>query len=124
MPIDYVIDRDRGRIYSVAHGLVTFADVTRHIEAQAREDALELPELVDAQDATTNLTPDQVRQLAHRTQAIMKTLPLGPTAIVAENSYVFGMARMYSILAESAGAPVAVFHDIDEASKWLENWKL
>jgi len=45
---------------------------------------------------------------------------LYPTAIVASDDVVFGMARTYSILMEDSAAPVGVFRDRASAGSWLD----
>jgi hypothetical protein len=119
MPITYVIDRFRQRMLTHADGVVTFHDVNRHLDEEERERGLDLPELVDARGAKTDLTSEQLRQLVQRAAQMARTIPLGPTAIVATDDTVFGMARMYSILAEQVGVSVEVFRDLGSAERWL-----
>ena len=120
MPIRYVIDRDRKRLLTHAEGLVTFQELSEHLDAEERDRGLGLPELFDARGATTNVTTQQVRTLVSRAAATLRRIPLGPTAIVATDDLVFGMARMYAILTEDAGARVEVFRDVESASRWLQ----
>jgi hypothetical protein len=120
MPIQYVIDTIRQRLLTRADGLVTFEDLSEHLDAEERDRALGLPELFDARGATTNLTATEVRRLVQRAAAALRHKPLGPTAIVATDDVVFGMARMYAILTEQAGAQVEVFRDVGPANRWLQ----
>jgi len=121
MPITYVIDRLHQRMLTHASGLITFQDVDDHLDQEERDRGLDLPELVDARGARTDLTSAQVRALVQRGIRMLRTIPLGPTAIVANDETLFGMARMYSILAEHDGITVDVFRDVDSASRWLES---
>jgi hypothetical protein len=121
MPITYVIDRLQQRMLTHASGLITVRDVHCHLDQEERERGLDLPELVDARGAKTDLTSEQVRGLVQRIVRLMRTIPVGPTAIVANDDTLFGMARMASILAELEGIPVDVFRDIDSATNWLES---
>jgi hypothetical protein len=120
MPIEYVIDRIHQRVLTHADGLVTFQDLNQHLDAEERDRGLELPELFDARGATTNLTAEQVRTLVYRAASTLRRIPLGPTAIVATDDLVFGMARMYAILTEDSGARVEVFRDVESANRWLQ----
>ena len=120
MPIRYIIDRINQRILTHADGLVTFEDISQHLDAEERDRGLELPELFDARGATTNVTTQQVRTLVSRAAALLRRIRLGPTAIVATDDVVFGMARMYAILTEDAGARVEVFRDVESANRWLQ----
>ena len=119
MPLTYVIDRVQQRMITHADGLITFDDISRHLDAEERDRGLDLPELFDATSATTDLTSDQVRRLVRRAADTTRRIPLGPTAIVAKQDVVYGMARMYSILMEGIGSPVEVFRDVEAALKWL-----
>jgi hypothetical protein len=121
MPITYVIDRLHQRMLTHASGLITFQDVDDHLDQEERDRGLHLPELVDARGARTDLTSAQVRALVQRGIRLQRTIPLGPTAIVANDDTLFGMARMYSILGEHDGITVDVFRDVDSASRWLES---
>jgi hypothetical protein len=119
MPLTYIIDRVQQRMITHADGLITFDDVSNHLDAEERDRGLDLPELIDATNATTDLTSDQVRRLVRRAADTTQRISLGPTAIVAKQNVVYGMARMYSILMEGIGAPVEVFRDVHSALKWL-----
>jgi hypothetical protein len=120
MPIQYVIDSARQRLLKRAEGLVTFQDISDHLDAEERDHGLGLSELLDARGATTNLTATQVRALVHRAAATLRRTPIGPTAIVATDDVMFGMARMYSLLTERDGVVVEVFRDVESASRWLD----
>src|SRR2546426_11211613 len=119
MPITYVIDRLHQRMVTQADGVLTFHDVNRHLDEEERERGLDLPELFDARGATTDLTSEQVRRLVQRAAEMIRTIPLGPTAIVVTDDTLYGMARMYSILAEPVGVSVEVFRDVGSAERWL-----
>jgi len=120
MPIQYVIDGIHQRVLTHADGLVTFQDLSEHLDAEERDRGLGLHELFDARGATTNVTADEVRMLVQRAADTLRRIPLGPTAIVATDDVAFGMARMYAILTEQAGARVEVFRDVESADRWLQ----
>jgi hypothetical protein len=120
MPIRYSVDRLRGRLSTHADGLVTFGDINAHLDLETRDRNLDRPELVDARSATTDLTTPQIRQLVQRATNMLRVVDLGPTAIVTNNDVVFGMAWLYSLLAESAGVDAEVFRDLESATRWLD----
>jgi hypothetical protein len=120
MPIRYIIDSVHQRLLTRADGLVTYQDLSQHLDAEERDRGLGLPELFDARGATTNLTAGQVHTLVQRAADTLRRTPLGPTAIVATDDVVFGMGRMYAILTDQAGARVEVFRDVESANRWLE----
>jgi len=120
MPIHYTIDDVQRRLITRADGVVTFHEINVHLDIEERNRHLSLSELVDARDATTDLTAEQVRRLVQRAAHMLRTLDLGPTAIVTRSDVLYGMARMYSILAEGVGAAAGVFRDVESAIRWLD----
>ena len=80
MPIRYSIDGINRRLLTHADGLVTFHDINAHLDHEQRNRDLDRPELIDAREATTNLTADQVRQLVKRAADMLRVVDLGPTA--------------------------------------------
>ncbi len=120
MPIHYSIDRLHRRLVTRATGLVTFRDINAHLDYEQRKRDLDRPELVDARGATTDLTAEQVRRLVNRAADMLRIVDLGPTAIVTTDDVVYGMARMYSILADGVGAAAEVFRDLESATRWLD----
>lgn len=120
MPIRYSIDRLNGRLLTHAEGVVSFEDINAHLDIEQRDRNLDRPELIDARGATVDLTTEQIRRLVQRTTNMLRLVDLGPTAIVTTSDVVFGMARMYSLLVESAGIATEVFRDIESATRWLE----
>ena len=121
MPVRYAIDRLRGRLLTHADGVVTFQEINDHLDSEQRAHDLHRPELIDARGATTNVTVDQVHQLVQRTVSLSRIVDLGPTAIVSDDPFTFGMARMYSLLAARDGVATEVFLDVASANRWLDS---
>jgi hypothetical protein len=107
-----------------ADGIVTFHDINAHLDLEQRNRDLNRSELIDARGATTDITSDQVRRLVRRAADMLRLVDLGPTAIVTADDVVFGMARMYSILAEGVGAAAEVFRDMESATRWLDHMRV
>jgi hypothetical protein len=121
MPITYTLDRERRRMSTRATGRLTFAELSAHLDEEEQDRAIGYAELFDARGASTDLQGDEVRRLVDRAQAILsRGGVVGATAVVADNDVVFGMARMYAMMAEFARAPVEVFRDLEPALAWLE----
>jgi hypothetical protein len=120
MPIRYDTDQIHRRLLTHADGVLTFHEINAHLHLEERNRDLDLPELFDARGATTDLTAEQVRRLVQRASDMLRVTPLGATAIVTTNDVLYGMARMYSVLAERVGAVAEVFRDVDSATQWLD----
>jgi hypothetical protein len=126
MPIEYSIEPAGGRMLTRADGLVTFHDINAHLDVEQRNRDVHRAELIDAREAVTDLTADQIRFLVQRAADMIKTVDVGPTAIVTTNDLVFGLARMYALLAERVGVNAEVFRDMQSATEWLggfEAWR-
>jgi hypothetical protein len=123
MPIQYTIDPKDGRMLTRADGMVRFHDIVAHLDVEESNRDLSRAELIDARDAVTDLTADQVRLLVQRAAKVLATAGVGPTAIVTTNDLVFGMARMYALLADGVGVNAEVFRDIRSATDWLGSFE-
>lgn len=122
MPITYTLDHDQRRMFTRAEGLLTRHELEQHLDVEAQDHAEEYAELFDARDATTDITADDVRGLVDRARRWQASgIKVGPTAIVATTDVVYGMARMYAMLAEFLNAPVEVFRDVASAMEWLDH---
>ena len=119
MPVTFEIDPERRMVRTVASGLVTYDDLARHLAEEERDNALGFAEVFDGRGATTDLTPNQARALVVRTDALLRKGRFGALAIVTDDNFAFGMARMYQILAEPLPVQIGVFRTLDEATAWL-----
>jgi hypothetical protein len=112
MPIEFRYDAELGILFTKAEGLISLEEIRENLRREAAEDALGYKELVDATNARTNLTSVEVRALFEEIKVRAKTAPWGPTAVVATDNVVFGMARMLGILADVYGtAAFGVFQE-------------
>jgi hypothetical protein len=124
MSIRFKYDKDLRMLLTTAEGPVSFEDILAHINEESQARALGYRELVDASEARTHLTADQVRLLVDRILTMMRTTALGPTAIVVNNDVLFGMASMFTILLDLQGGPyVGVFRSMNEALSWLVQYQ-
>ena len=120
MPITFNYDPELKILFTTAHGSISLNDVEEHLDRESQEKSLAYRELVDATNAWTDLTLDQVRVLVHRLYRMMEQQQLGPTAVVTGNDRLFGMASMFSILSDIRRGPsVGTFRGFGEALNWL-----
>ncbi|HEY2867463.1 MAG TPA: hypothetical protein VGJ02_10260 [Pyrinomonadaceae bacterium] len=120
MAINFHIDTVNRRIYSKASGLVTLADLLKHIKSEVDPEVARFSEIFDCTGATTDLTVEQVRMLAEARRQIARSQPASPTAVVATNDLFFGMLRMFDMLTETV-RPMRVFRDLKSAEQWLDS---
>jgi 2-hydroxychromene-2-carboxylate isomerase len=119
MPMTLEIDPAHRTLRTVASGLVTYDDLSRHLDEEESSDAVGFAEVIDGRGATTDITPDQVRALVARTDALLRRGRFGALAIVTDSDFAFGMARMYQILAEPLPVQIGVFRTLEQAAVWL-----
>jgi hypothetical protein len=119
MPISYQIDHEQRRIYTHCEGVVTYEEFRAHMNAEEGSAAASYGEIFDCTDATTNITPDQIRRLAAERQTVAERRKPAPVAMVATNDHFFGMLRMFDILTEQI-RPMQVFRRIEAAEQWLD----
>ena len=120
MPIVIEFDAAKKRIRTTATGVISLTDLFAHLDGEEGDQHLGVPELIDAREATTNLTTPELRQLVSRMREYASHTKLGPTALVTRNDVVYGMARMYSILIAEFDARFFVFRSLTEAERWLD----
>jgi hypothetical protein len=124
MPITYEIDRTRHLIRTTCYGVVRLPDVMAHFDALQKDpdrpDRLDV--LLDLRDIETPPQAPQLQAVADRV-GLMEGLVFGACAIVAnKESAMFGMARMFEVLARAHFAAIKTFRDVPSAEEWLESF--
>ena len=121
--LTYTRDDARRRITVTIVGPARLEDLTAVIERQAAEDVWQYAMLYDVRAVAAPLSVDATRRLV--TLVAQLTLAhgeRGPVAIVCRSIEEFGMARMYSLLAESrANLDSNVFFELADAAVWLRD---
>lgn len=120
MPIRFSYDPDLRIVFTTAEGLLSLTEIEKHLEDETVADALRYRELFDATNSRIQATGTEVRALVERVLTTMKTAQFGPTAVITNNDFFFGMASMFAILTELRDGPkIAVFRDFDSGLNWL-----
>lgn len=119
--LTYARNEARRRITVTIVGPMRLEDLTAVIERQVAEDTWQYAMLYDERAVTEALSVDAIRRLV--TLVAQLTLvhgSRGPVAIVCRSVDQFGMARMYSTLAENrANLDSNVFYELAAAAAWL-----
>ena len=74
--------------------------------------------LVDANAVCGAPTASELRIIALEMKPLLDA-GLGPIAIVCGSTFIYGVARMFAMLAVSVNANVGAFRDMAEARDWL-----
>ena len=126
MPISYQIDRTAALIRTRCYGHVTLNEVLGHFRDLRQESALpkRLDVFLDLHEVTSRPTAEEIRIASQEPGALQGKVTFGWCAIVVDRDALFGMARMWGILAEGSFVAVNVFRSTTEAEAWLEAQRL
>jgi hypothetical protein len=121
MPLTYDIDAARRLVLITATGAPVPNEWFETMEAVTADARYEPGFDILYDRRNLDHTPDTmyVRAWVFRHADLMKETGDGKLAVVVDQPVVYGMIRMASAFAETAGATVNVFWNLDEALMWL-----
>ena len=118
MPITATYDHPHRRITARAEGKVTIEEIRDHLEEERQEPGLAYVELIDARLSVPDFSPADVRVLVALLRWLGERTRLGPTGVVVESEFQFGMVRMIEILVEDV-CQIKPFYNSADAENWL-----
>jgi hypothetical protein len=123
MPVVYEIDREKHRIFTRCIGAVTLEEVLEHFSTLARDpDCPEwLDVLLDLTGQTSLPTTGQLGAVATQMARVSPRVQFHNCAVIASEDAMFGMARVFGVLAESYFAAAHVFRSVEDGIKWLDS---
>jgi hypothetical protein len=122
MPITYLIDQEKKRIYSRVTGAVSFIDLREHMRSEFGRTASAFPELFDCTEAIADdLNADDMRMLVKERSQIAQVQTAAPVAIVAPTDELFDLFKIFNSLSSNI-RPIGVFRDTCQAEKWLDQF--
>ena len=116
--ISFSVDAS-GMMRTVLRGVITAPQCVAHMEAREAQGLLDRPQIVDARGARLALSTEELRTIATLAKATRRRGPVGPTALVASDDLVYGIARMYEGFDPHGSMGFAVFRTIEEAEHWI-----
>ena len=119
MTITTRLNKKTSRVHTLVKGTLNYKDFLTHIEATRPRLAPSWPELFDAREVRTDMTTAEITDLCYAAQAAATRVEIGPTAILATNDLLYGLARMYSGLCGGHANPIEVFRELRSAEDWL-----
>ena len=120
MPITAIYDHEHRRVVATAVGRVTLDEIRSHLEEERQEPALAFTEVIDARGAIPDFSPADVRVMVAWLRWLAERTRLGPTAVIVDSDFAFGITRMIEVLVEDV-ALVKPFRDKLSAELWLDN---
>jgi hypothetical protein len=112
------VDHAKRRVLVRAQGPITLADVRTHLEEERLGVGLTYSELIDARGFSPAFSPEGVRTLVNILRRLGKDSKLGPTAIIVDTDFGYGMLRLLEVLVEDV-CDIRPFRHQEEAEKWL-----
>jgi hypothetical protein len=121
MPVTYIIDSAEKTIRTTCSSPLTFEQVIEHFRALQRDPACAgyLDVMLDVSEADTLPEPAQLGMINVELSAVHVKAQFGFCAIVATRDAMFGMMRMFEVLARPYFRATRVFRAKPEAEAWL-----
>jgi hypothetical protein len=121
MPVTYTIDTQERVIRTHCIGMATLAEVVGHFRALERdpECAGRLDVLLDLSEMKSLPKAGQIQAVPYEVARIREKVRFEACAIVATTDPLFGMLRMFEVLAERYFRVIHVFRNRAEAEAWL-----
>lgn len=123
MPQSFTYLEDGG-VLRTGEGQLTFADVASVNAAlyatpeKIRKIAYQLSDYARVTDV--DITIEEVMELSRADQATAKLNPDMIVAVVGQDDVMFGLLRMWELLAGEDAMKAAVFRDMEEAREWIK----
>jgi len=118
MSFTTTVDHAQRRVFVRAEGPITLADIRTHLEEERVDVGLTYSELIDARGFSPAFSPEEVRTLVNILRRLGKDSKLGPTAIIVDTDFGYGMLRLLEVLVEDV-CDIRPFRRQEEAEKWL-----
>ena len=121
MPVEYTIDPSRNMIRTRCLGDTTLPEVLSHFEELDGDSGRPVrPDvLLDLSGMTSLPNSEEIRGAAKRVGQSSRLVRYRACAIVARREALYGMIRMFEVLAESHFERTAVFRTVGDADVWL-----
>ena len=125
MPITFSIDAKHSFIRTIGFGYVTAAEVDAHFSELSRvwPRGVKLDVLLDLSGCTSLPEIWQLRDVVSRIQMLGGRKRFGVCAIVATRELLYGLLRVFELLANQRFVAVRVFRSVPSAMAWLYEHK-
>jgi hypothetical protein len=126
MPVIYTIDTKEKIIRTRCVGNVTLKEVIDHFRILEQDpdcpDHLDV--LLDLTETTSVPAANQIACVPNELKRIQGKVRFGVCAMVSDRDVLFGMLRMFGVVAEPYFRKTRVFRETPEAEAWLMSQKL
>jgi len=118
LSITATYDHAQRRVMARAQGPVTIEEIRDHLEDERQEPGLAYSELIDARAAVVELSAADIRVLVAWLRWLGERTKLGPTAVLVDTDFQFGITRTIEMLVEDV-CEVKPFRSESDAKRWL-----
>src|SRR5579863_213550 len=124
--VTYTIDANQRLIRTQCAGFVTFDAVAAHFHELANDPACpnRLDVLLDLRAVESLPHKGQLQAVTGELAQVRARVRFGMCAIVVERPALFGMFRMFEVIAQDYFTAIRVFRVIVEAEAWLGSQRL
>jgi hypothetical protein len=125
MPVSYTIDAEEKLIHTRCFGNVTLDEVVAHFRTLERDPACPdtLDVFLDVRETTSLPFSGEISAVAVEISRVKKKVRFNACAVVATREALFGMLRMFSVVAGPYFQAIHVFRAASEAEEWLASQK-
>jgi hypothetical protein len=125
MPVTYAIDTREKIIRTQCIGMVTLAEVVDHFRTlESDPDCVgRLDVLLDLSEMKNVPNARQIQSVPYQIARIREKVRFEACAVVATTDPLFGMLRMFEVVAERVFRVIHVFRSRPEAETWLVSEK-
>ena len=124
MPITVVNHEVPRQVMAVVTGDVRITEIMAFVAAARAGEHRSWAFIFDTSGAVIDLSAADVQSVADFAADEFQKSPIGPVALIASDSAIFGIGRMYQSYSSASGRPnVGVFKTLEEAQRWLSRIK-
>jgi len=124
--VTYEIDLKERLIRTQCTGHVTLAEVVAHFQELAADPACPsfLDVLLDLRTIDSLPNSGQLEAVTRAVRKVQSKVRFGVCAIVVERDVVFGVFRMFEVMAQDHFTAIRVFRALGDAEAWLAAQRL
>ena len=121
MPVTYQIDAVRGLIRTRCFGNLKFDEVLGHFRELEQDPGCppHLDVLLDLTEVSSLPESRQLQSVAFEIRRIRDKVQFGMCAVIAPTDALFGMLRVFEVMAQDYFLAIAVLRSSSEAEAWL-----
>ena len=126
MPVTYAIDANQKIIRTHCVGNVKLDEVLDHFRELEQDPACpdRLDVLLDLTENASLPESSQLTAVAHQIKGIQPRVQFGICAIIAPRDALFGMLRVFEVMAQPYFRVIHVFRVVADAETWLQSERL